>query len=163
MALYAHRPEQELVDELLERVCAVLDPAAAVAVTRDGYGQGQPLAMVGWTGSTRQRGLSLGSAVARAAGKRPVGVADRWELVERDYRVLLATPIAYRGVYLGFVAVLDKEQRGEDEAGFTAEDRRFLESVASLAGVALDGARQHETLEAQRDRWRRRTGPSSRV
>jgi len=38
IALHAQRPEQELVDELLQRVCAVLDPGAAVAVTRDGYG-----------------------------------------------------------------------------------------------------------------------------
>ena len=36
LALGARRPEQELVDELLQRVCAVLDPAGAVAVTRDG-------------------------------------------------------------------------------------------------------------------------------
>ena len=32
LALSAQRAEQELVDELLGRVCAVLDPAAAVAV-----------------------------------------------------------------------------------------------------------------------------------
>src|SRR3954464_3274522 len=40
IALHAQRPEQELVDELLQRVCAVLDPGAAVAVTRDAYGGG---------------------------------------------------------------------------------------------------------------------------
>ena len=28
VALHAHRPEQELVDELLQGVCAALDPAA---------------------------------------------------------------------------------------------------------------------------------------
>ena len=49
VALYAHRPEQELVDELLQRVCAVLDPAAAVAVTRDPYGGSRAMASVGWT------------------------------------------------------------------------------------------------------------------
>ena len=32
------------------------------------------------------------------------------------------------------------------------DDRRFLDSVAALAGVALDGARQVERLEAQRER-----------
>jgi len=48
VALHAHRPEQELVDELLERVCAVLDPEAAVAVTRDEYGAGRATASVGW-------------------------------------------------------------------------------------------------------------------
>jgi transcriptional regulator with GAF, ATPase, and Fis domain len=50
------------------------------------------------------------------------------------------------------MAVLDKEQRGGQHAGFTIEDRRFLESVSALAGVALDSARQMEDLEAQRER-----------
>ena len=44
--------------------------------------------------------------------------------------------------FLGYLAVLDKEARVGDDATFTAEDRRFLESVASLAGIALDSARQ---------------------
>src|SRR5262245_65789548 len=48
IALHAQRPEQELVDELLQRVCAVLDPAAAVAVTRDAYGGARGVATVGW-------------------------------------------------------------------------------------------------------------------
>jgi len=64
----------------------------------------------------------------------------------------LATPLVNRGVYLGYLAVLDKEQRGGERVGFTGEDRRFLESVAALAGVALDSARQVEDLEAQRER-----------
>src|SRR5579863_1857866 len=49
LALHAQRAEQELVEELLGRVCAVLDPAAAVAVTRDAYGGARGVAVVGWT------------------------------------------------------------------------------------------------------------------
>ena len=52
VSLHAHRPEQELVDELLERVCVVLDPAAAVAVTRDAYGAARAVANVGWGDTT---------------------------------------------------------------------------------------------------------------
>jgi Nif-specific regulatory protein len=153
VALYAHQPEQELVDELLERVCAVLDPAAALAVTRDRFGAARALAVVGWhsrppepqrllTGSLWHELLASGHSVALAGG----------DLAERKFDSLLATPISYRGVFLGFVAVLDKELRGGESEAFTPEDRRFLESVASLAGVALDGSRQHELLQAQRDR-----------
>ncbi len=153
VALWAHRPEQELVDELLQRVCAVLDPAAAVAVTRDAYGAGRALAMVGWTGEVPDAAELVSGPLWNEllASGRSLALTDG-VLAERDYRVLLATPIAYREVFLGFVAVLDKEQRGGEGAGFTAEDRRFLESVAALAGVALDGARQLESLEEQRDR-----------
>src|SRR5882724_13302030 len=48
LTLHGQRAEQELVDELLQRVCAVLDPAAAVAVTRDAYGGARGVATVGW-------------------------------------------------------------------------------------------------------------------
>ena len=138
VALYAHRPEQELVDELLERVCAVLDPAAAVV----GWLARPPDPQRLLSGALWHELLASGSTVALAAS----------ELAGRAYESLLATPIAYRGVFLGFVAVLDKELRGGEREAFTAEDRRFLESVASLAGVALDGSRQHAMLQAQRDR-----------
>jgi transcriptional regulator with GAF, ATPase, and Fis domain len=153
LALHAQRAEQELVDELVGRVCAVLDPAAAVAVTRDAYGGARGVAVVGWTHAAPDGAALLaaplwrellgeGRQLARAGG----------ELAGRPYHHLLATPLAYRGVYLGFLAVLDKEVRGDSDASFTADDRRFLESVAALAGVALDAARQVERLETQRER-----------
>ena len=153
VALYAQRPEQELVDELLQRVCAVLDPAAAVAVTRDPYGEPRALAMVGWHQRRPQGSTLLAEPLWHellAAG-HSLSLHDG-ELAGRPYRALVATPIAYRGVHLGFMAVLDKERRGGESAAFPGEDRRFLESVASLAGVALDGARQLENLQVQRDR-----------
>jgi transcriptional regulator with GAF, ATPase, and Fis domain len=153
LALHAQRPEQELVDELLQRVCAVLDPAAAVAVTRDAFGGPVGVATVGWieappagaallaTPIWREL-LAEGGLLARAGG----------EIAGRAFRQLLAVPLAYRGVYLGYIAVLDKEVRGSADPTFTADDRRFLDSVATLAGVALDAARQVERLEAQRER-----------
>ena len=49
VSLHAQRSESELVDELIQKVCVVLDPAAAVVVTRDGYGGPRAHAGVGWT------------------------------------------------------------------------------------------------------------------
>jgi transcriptional regulator with GAF, ATPase, and Fis domain len=111
------------------------------------------VATVGWT-ETPPGGAALlaapiwrellteGHLLARAQG----------ELAGRPYRELLAVPLAYRGVYLGYVALLDKEVRGDSDPSFTPDDRRFLDSVATLAGAALDAARQVERLEAQRER-----------
>ncbi|HRC87674.1 MAG TPA: hypothetical protein PK413_18930, partial [Thermoanaerobaculia bacterium] len=48
VALHAERSEEQLLDELLERVCSVLDPSAAVVVTRDSFGGARALASVGW-------------------------------------------------------------------------------------------------------------------
>ena len=153
VALHAHQPEQELIDELLQRVCAVLDPAAAVAVTRDSFGAPRAVASVGWLESPPDAQVLLAAPLWREILASGQSLAQReGELAHRPYAEILATPLASRGVYLGFVAVLDKEERGGQPVGFTGEDRRFLESVASLAGVALDSARQVADLEAQRER-----------
>jgi Nif-specific regulatory protein len=153
LALRAHRPEQELVDELLQRVCAVVDPAAAVAVTRDPYGGPRAVASVGWLDAPPEGGGLLAAPLWRELLASGQTLSRReGELAKRPFLEVLATPLAGRGVFLGYLAVLDKEQRGGDRVGFTDEDRRFLESVSVLAGTALDSARQVEHLETQRER-----------
>ncbi len=153
LALHAHRPEEELVEELLQRVCTVLDPAAAIAVTRDAFGGARALATVGWltepsTGQELLESplwrelLATGEPLAKSSG----------ELAGRPFRALLAAPFVYRGVFLGYLALLDKEARGEGAAAFSAGDRRFLDSVAALGGVALDSSRQLEDLTARSER-----------
>src|SRR4030095_14915468 len=52
LALQAHRPEGELVEELLQRVCAVMDPRAAVAATRSDDGDIRAVSSVGWPDGT---------------------------------------------------------------------------------------------------------------
>ncbi len=153
LALHADRGEQELVDELLQRVVPALDPAAAVAVTRGPYGTARAVATVGWAGSPPS-----GEAVLTDPLWHELLTEGRL-LARRDgtfaglgYDELVATPLAYRGVFLGFLALIDKEVRGEGaDTSFTDDDRRFLDSVASLAGVALDSLRNRERLETQRE------------
>ncbi len=153
LALYSERGEQDLLEELLGRVCLVLDPSAAVAVTRDPAAGARALALVGW-GAQEPSGRELleapvwrdllaeGQVLARRGG----------ELCGRKFRELVAAPLAYRGVFLGYLALLDKEERGGKASEFPPEDRRFLESVGVLAGVAIDGARQLARLEGERER-----------
>ncbi len=153
VTLNAHRQEQDLIDELLQRVCAVLDPGAAVAVTRDHFGAPRSVASVGWFDAPPDASGLLEAPLWKELLASGQSMSQRdGELARRPYQEVLATPLANRGVYLGYMAVLDKEQRGGEHAGFTIEDRRFLESVSALAGVALDSARQVEDLEAQRER-----------
>jgi transcriptional regulator with GAF, ATPase, and Fis domain len=153
LALYGERTEQDLLEELLGRVCLVLDPAVAVAVTRDAAGGGRAAAVVGWPGTEPTGSDLLAEALWRdlLAQGGPIMRRDA-ELAGLRYRELVAVPLAYRGVFLGYLALLDKELRGGAGSEFSVEDRRFLESVAALAGVALDGARQFESLETQRER-----------
>jgi transcriptional regulator with GAF, ATPase, and Fis domain len=153
LALHAQRAEQELVDELLLRVCSVLDPAAAVAVTRDAWGGPHAASSVGWIEAPPSGAALLAAPIWRELlAEGTMLNRGRGELAGRPYEQLLASPLAYRGVFLGYIALLDKEVRGESDRSFTADDRRFLDSVSALAGVALDAARQVERLETQRER-----------
>jgi len=153
LSLSVSQPEEDLVDQLLERVCTVLDPAAAVAVTRDAYGQSRSVSVVGWGGRSPSGMDLIGEPLWNdllGAG-RPV-VRQDGTLVGRPYREVLAAPLVARGVYLGYMAMLDKEERGSDGSGFSTEDARFLQSVGLLAGVALDSVRQVEELRTQSQR-----------
>ncbi|MGE0639891.1 MAG: sigma 54-interacting transcriptional regulator [Thermoanaerobaculia bacterium] len=151
--LYSERQEQELLDELLERVCLVLDPAIAVAVTREPTAGSRALAVVGWPGARPSGGELFDALLWRdLLAQGQTLIRRNGDLLGVPYRELVATPLGYRGVFLGYLALLDKEERGGSGEGYSDEDRRFLESVASLAGVALDGARQFERLEVQRER-----------
>ncbi|HEX2224020.1 MAG TPA: sigma 54-interacting transcriptional regulator [Thermoanaerobaculia bacterium] len=152
IALHANRTEQELVDELLQRVCAVLDPAAAVAVTRDPYGGVRAAAAVGYEDAPDGPALLAAPILRELLAEGRTLARSYGELAGRPYQELLAAPLAYRGVFLGYVAIVDKEARGDFDVDFTSDDRRFLDSVSALAGVALDAARQVERLEAQRER-----------
>ncbi len=153
LALHAERPEEELVEELLQKVCAVLDPAAAVVVTRDNWGGSRTLSSVGWQGRPVSGDALLQTALWREllAQGQPVTWRDG-ELAGLSYQEVLATPLHCRNVYLGFLALFDKEARGTEASSFSDEDRRFLDSVAALAGVALDSARHLDELETQRER-----------
>jgi Nif-specific regulatory protein len=153
LALHAQRPEGELVEELLQRVCAVLDPAAAVAVTRDAWGGVRGVATVGWLDDAPSGEALLAAPIWRELlAEGHMLSRTRGELAGRPYEQLVAAPLAYRGVFLGYMALLDKEVRGSSGSAFTQDDRRFLDSVTALAGVALDAARQVERLEAQREK-----------
>jgi len=153
LALHAERDEEDLLEELLGRVCLVLDPSAAVAVTRDPVAGARAVAVVGWPGPEPSGADLLAEAIWREllAEGQPL-VRRSGELAGAHYDELVAAPLSFRGVFLGYVALLDKEARGGGASGFTGEDRRFLESVGTLAGVALDSARRVESLETQRAR-----------
>ncbi|OQC42238.1 MAG: Transcriptional regulatory protein ZraR [Acidobacteria bacterium ADurb.Bin051] len=153
LALHAERTEEDLVEELLQRVCAVLDPAAAVAVTRGAGGDAAAVAVAGWRGKPPSGEALLAEPLWQellAAGEALAGGPG--VLAGRRYEALLAAPLVWRGSHLGYLALLDKEARGAASAAFPLEDRRFLESVTALAAVALDGARRLTALAGERER-----------
>lgn len=146
LALHSHRSEQELVDDLLQRVCAVVDPSAAAAVTRDSAGVPRAVASVGFEQSLTAADLLRSPMweellVEDRALSRHDGV-----FAEREFDEIHCVPLDYRGRLFGYLSVLDKEARGGHREGFTEEDRRFLTSVAALGAAVLDGVRQVQSL-----------------
>ena len=152
VALQAHRREQELLDELLQRVCAAVDPAGAVVVTREAGGEPRAAASVGWEHPPRAQELLDASVAGELLATDAPLVRHGGQLAGRGYAELQGVPISYRGDMLGYLAVIDKELRGGAESSFSEEDRRFLQAVAAIAGVALDGLRRFETLRDRSER-----------
>jgi len=153
IALHAHASEQELLEDLLERLCAVVDPAVAVAVTRDPMGGSRALATVGWPGSPPSGDEVLGDVLLADLLREGEPVRRRdGTFAGRDFGELRAVPMTYRGSILGFVVVLDKEERHGSGSDFTTEDRRFLQAVSALGGVTVDGLRQVESLMSLSER-----------
>ncbi len=145
--------EEELLEEVLERLSPLLDFGAAMAVSFGSAGEIRAWAQVGFSSIHRRSGAlredlaQLQKALANAGG------AVEWqggELLGRRFRELLAAPLALRDARHGLIAVLDREERGSSSGGFSTEDRRFLESVGALVGVALAGMRRLGELERVR-------------
>ncbi|MEE2776368.1 MAG: sigma 54-interacting transcriptional regulator [Acidobacteriota bacterium] len=154
VALHGHHSEDELVEDLLHRVCAVLDPGAAAVVTRDGEAA-RAAATVGWPARPPGGQDLLEDPLWRELLSQGVDLERRdGSFSGRPFRHLLAVPIQYRSVFMGYLAILDKETRRghEGDASFAEEDRRFLAAVAALTGVIVDGLRQVADLVTESER-----------
>jgi transcriptional regulator with PAS, ATPase and Fis domain len=153
LELPARESEEELLAEVLERLSPLLDFGAAVAVTCGPDREIRAVAQVGFppgflkVGPAPQDVIEIQKALEQAGGaleKRD------FVFVGRRSRELLAAPLARKDPRQGFIAVLDREERGAGGAAFSVEDRRFLESVGALVGVALQGVRRVGELERMR-------------
>ncbi|MEM1249918.1 MAG: sigma 54-interacting transcriptional regulator [Acidobacteriota bacterium] len=153
IALHAHASEEELLEDLLQRLCAVVDPAVAIAVTRDPLGGARAVAAVGWAGPGLNPEEIFGDPLLADVLREGEPIRRRaGSLLDREFDELRAVPMAYRGTMLGLIVVLDKEGRHGSAGGFTTEDRRFLQAVAALGAVTVDGLRQVESLMSLSER-----------
>src|SRR4029079_9019744 len=111
----------------MQRVCAVMDPRAAVAATRTDEGALRAVSSVGWP-AAEPAAEQLAEAPLWADVDRRDGVVERagGTFAGRDFRQLPATQLAYRWEPLGLLAFLDKESRAAGEPSFSEEESRFL-------------------------------------
>jgi len=145
------RPEAELLEELLHRGIAVLDATAGLVFSIDGDLEVQHLFTLGLTEPASHREILAEEPLRRVLDRRePVHESSATLLGRKNVSLLVAPMLAGEAV-VGEVALVGKEERGAGAADFDEDDLRFLESLASIGGAAIDNSRHFHRLEMARE------------
>ncbi|NOZ77659.1 MAG: sigma-54-dependent Fis family transcriptional regulator [Acidobacteria bacterium] len=143
------RPEEELVEELLQRAISTLDARSGIVVTQYADGREAFARAVGLRQSLdvlkRQLGENAREAVLRGEAVR---VARPEPGVGSE---LIVAPMLWQGNLIGMVALADKESRS-GRIPFSDEDLRFLRSLASIGAAAVWTSRTVAAIERDRQR-----------
>jgi transcriptional regulator with GAF, ATPase, and Fis domain len=152
-SLASVRDEQELLEEVVTRVVAVLDAERGFGATFEDGGRGGQTFGVGFSEAPDPIAVAGDPFVLDLCrAKAPLSrVAE--PLLGAVTRSAGGAPLVAHGRVLGVLVVADREARGE-AASFDEEDRRFLGSLAALAAPSLDASRQFRALTFDVDRLR---------
>jgi transcriptional regulator with PAS, ATPase and Fis domain len=145
------RPEEELVEELLQRAVGNLDAGSGFVATHYPGGHEAVVRAIGLPPSlTSMRALFEPDLLEELAAGRVVRTVR--EGPEPPYE-LLAAPLRAGQETLGVVVIGDKETRG-GRVPFSESDARFLLSLASMVAPAVRTWRQMTAIERDRQRLR---------
>jgi transcriptional regulator with PAS, ATPase and Fis domain len=145
------RPEEELVEELLQRAVGTLDAGSGLVATHHPGGHEAVVRAIRLPESLEAtRGLFDDNLLEELAAGRVVrSVRDG---PEPPYE-LLAAPLKAGQETLGMVVIGDKETR-VGRIPFSDSDARFLLSLATMVGPAVATWRQMTAIERDRQRLR---------
>ena len=143
------RPEEELVDELLQRSVGTLDAGSGLVTTLHPGGQEAVVRAVGLPSSFEAiRSLfPPGLLEDLAAGRY---VRAQLDQAEAPFE-LLAAPLRAGRKFLGLVVLGDKETR-VGRIPFSDSDARFLLSLSSMVATAVATSRRVAAIERDRQR-----------
>ncbi len=143
------RPEDELIEGLLQHAVGTLDARSGLAATLRGDERFSLVRSVGFPSDPRFLETIFGEGFLErlADGEvlrkvRPDGPPP--------FEVL-AAPLRWRGQLVGLIALGDKESRS-GRVDFTESDARFLLSLAGLVAAAISTSRHVTAVERDRDR-----------
>ena len=141
------RPEESLVEELLQRAVGTLDARSGLVATFHPGGGEAVVRSVGLPESVeRARALFPGELLERLAAGEVVRTRR-----EEEPRELLAAPMRWRQRPVGLVVIADKETR-DGRIPFSDSDARFLHALASMIGAAVSTSRRVAAIERERQR-----------
>ena len=145
------RPEEELVEELLQRAVGNLDAGSGFVATHSPGGHEAVVRSIRLPSSlASMRALFEPDLLEELAAGKVVRTVR--EGPEPPYE-LLAAPLRAGQETLGVVVIGDKETRG-GRAPFTDSDARFLLSLATMVAPAVKTWRQMTAIERDRQRLR---------
>jgi transcriptional regulator with GAF, ATPase, and Fis domain len=149
-ALSSLRPEQELIEELLQRAIAVLDASIGFAFSLDGERQVRHVYSIGIAELSDPDAILESEPVSRVLAIRtPLSTSVPAFFGERGGAVLIA-PLISGDELIGALGVIGKEERGEAEGSFVEDDLRFIASLAAIAAAAIDNSRSFAKLNQVR-------------
>ena len=150
-ALNTLRPEDDLLEELMHRAIAVIDATTGFVFSLDEKLNVQTLFTFGIEVPAPE--LLLGEAPIKQvlASREAMMVTVSRFLGEAGGDLLIAPMIAGESI-LGVIGVGGKEVRDATKAGaFIEDDLRFLESMASIGGAAIENTRRFHKLDLVRE------------
>jgi transcriptional regulator with GAF, ATPase, and Fis domain len=150
-ALNTLRPEDDLLEELMHRAIAVLDATVGFVFAVDDKLQVQTFFTFGVDVPAAELLLLEPPIKQVMASREPMMVTVSKFLGGPGSDLLIAPMIASETI-VGIIGVGGKEIRGETKAGsFIEDDLRFLDSIASIGGAAIDNTRRFHRLDLVRE------------
>ena len=150
-ALNTLRPEDDLLEELMHRAVAVLDATTGFVFSLDEKLNVQTHFTFGLEVAAPELMLVEPPIKQVLASREPMMVSVS-KFLGHPGGDLLVAPMVAGDTILGVIGVGGKEVRGAAKAGaFVEDDLRFLESIASIGGAAVENTRRFHKLDLVRE------------
>ncbi len=150
-ALNTLRPEDELLEELMHRAVAVLDATTGFVFSLDDKLNIQTHFTFGLE-VTAPELMLIEPPIKQVLASREAMMVTVSRFLGNPGSDLLIAPMISGDAVLGVIGVGGKEVRGATKAGaFIEDDLRFLESIGSIGGAAIENTRSFHKLDLVRE------------
>src|SRR5258708_5181942 len=150
-ALNTLRPEDELLEELMQRAVWVLDATLGFVTSLDEKLNVQNLYVFGIEPASPPAALLAEPPLRQVLSSRQSLSVQVSKFLGGAGSDLLLAPMIAGDDIVGILGVGGKEERGAKSGSFLDDDLRFLESLASIGAAAIDNTRNYHRLTVIRE------------
>lgn len=150
-ALNTLRPEEQLLEELMQSAISVLDATSGFVLSLDDHFQIQHFFAVAIDVGRKRSELLEDELIGRVMTSRVPLAAPASRLFGVAGGSTLIAPMVSGDRILGVLGVVGKEERGGSGGAFVEDDLRFLGSLASIGGAAVENSRHVHRLTQVRE------------